>query len=203
MTSPRPFRSVPAAHCLLGIACCSYFCQQGVQSTCLSHCPSLVVTREPARRNLRQARVILGVVRGACTGIICDLMLLIEGCQPDELPERMIGGARLLLLHACACIMHAGVPADSHSKRRHVVDVATPARKLSVVAASRRCCRAADAVDAARGSQRRRRFLSFHLGMACLRLSRVFRMNLATFPPIDDRAKQCAAAVPLSPPHLY
>ena len=42
----------------------------------------------------RQARVILGVVRGACTGIVCDLMLLIEGCQPDELPERMIGGAR-------------------------------------------------------------------------------------------------------------
>ena len=42
-----------------------------------------------------QARVILGVVRGACTGIVCDLMLLIEGCTPDELPERMIGGTRL------------------------------------------------------------------------------------------------------------
>jgi len=42
-----------------------------------------------------QARVILGVVRGACRGIVCDLMLLIEGCTPDELPERMIGGTRL------------------------------------------------------------------------------------------------------------
>ena len=41
-----------------------------------------------------QARVILGVVRGACSSIVCDLMLLIEGCTQDELPERMLGGAR-------------------------------------------------------------------------------------------------------------
>ena len=41
------------------------------------------------------ARVILGVVRGACSSIVCDLMLLIEGGKPDELPERMLGGARV------------------------------------------------------------------------------------------------------------
>ena len=65
-----------------------------------------------------QARVILGVVRDACSSIVCDLMLLIEGCTQDELPERMLAGARwfpsftfslflfLLLswcLRVCAC----------------------------------------------------------------------------------------------------
>mmetsp|Transcript_37311 Transcript_37311/g.75588 ORF Transcript_37311/g.75588 Transcript_37311/m.75588 type:complete len:320 (+) Transcript_37311:169-1128(+) len=41
------------------------------------------------------ARVILGVVRGACRDIVCDLILLIESRQTDELPERIIGGARV------------------------------------------------------------------------------------------------------------
>ena len=57
-----------------------------------------------------QARVILGVVRGACSSIVCDLMLLIEGCTQDELPERMLGGARWfpffsfsLFLGVCEC----------------------------------------------------------------------------------------------------
>ena len=33
--------------------------------------------------------------RGACSSIVCDLMLLIEGCTQVELPERMLGGTRL------------------------------------------------------------------------------------------------------------
>ena len=58
-----------------------------------------------------QARVILGVVRGACSSIVCDLMLLIEGCTQVELPERMLGGAKLfpsfsfsLFLDVCECV---------------------------------------------------------------------------------------------------
>lgn len=57
------------------------------------------------------ARVILGVVRGACSSIVCDLMLLIEGTLPDELPERMLGGARVFRMN-----MPTFPPLDDNAK---------------------------------------------------------------------------------------
>ena len=42
------------------------------------------------------AATILQVVRSYCKHIVCDLVLLIEGQEEDELPERIIGGARVL-----------------------------------------------------------------------------------------------------------
>mmetsp|Transcript_6061 Transcript_6061/g.11729 ORF Transcript_6061/g.11729 Transcript_6061/m.11729 type:complete len:262 (+) Transcript_6061:263-1048(+) len=42
------------------------------------------------------AKAILGVVKSACKGITCDLVLLLEGRQEDELPERVIGAARYI-----------------------------------------------------------------------------------------------------------
>ncbi len=43
---------------------------------------------------LRQA--IVSVVKSACKAIVCDLVILIEGKQEDELPERIIGATRSL-----------------------------------------------------------------------------------------------------------
>lgn len=40
------------------------------------------------------AKAIVSVVKSACKGIVCDLVLVIEGQQEDELPERVIGGTR-------------------------------------------------------------------------------------------------------------
>ena len=42
------------------------------------------------------AAAIVGVVKGACKNIICDLFLMIEGQQDDELPERIFGGCRYI-----------------------------------------------------------------------------------------------------------
>mmetsp|Transcript_25114 Transcript_25114/g.63390 ORF Transcript_25114/g.63390 Transcript_25114/m.63390 type:complete len:255 (+) Transcript_25114:276-1040(+) len=42
------------------------------------------------------AKAILGVVKSACKGIVCDLVLLLEGRQEDELPERVIGATRFI-----------------------------------------------------------------------------------------------------------
>lgn len=42
------------------------------------------------------AAAILTVVKGACKGIVCDLVLLIESQEEDELPERIIGGTRYI-----------------------------------------------------------------------------------------------------------
>jgi len=42
------------------------------------------------------ASAILAVVKSACKGIVCDLVVLLEGQEEDELPERIIGGCRYI-----------------------------------------------------------------------------------------------------------
>jgi hypothetical protein len=39
---------------------------------------------------------ILGVVKGFCTNLIIDLCFLIEGQKPEDLPERLLGGVRVI-----------------------------------------------------------------------------------------------------------
>eukprot|EP00293_Proteomonas_sulcata_P003237 CAMPEP_0184327998 /NCGR_PEP_ID=MMETSP1049-20130417/143386_1 /TAXON_ID=77928 /ORGANISM="Proteomonas sulcata, Strain CCMP704" /LENGTH=209 /DNA_ID=CAMNT_0026650283 /DNA_START=730 /DNA_END=1359 /DNA_ORIENTATION=+ len=42
------------------------------------------------------AAAIVGVVKSACKGIVCDLVILLEGKEEDELPERVIGATRFI-----------------------------------------------------------------------------------------------------------
>jgi hypothetical protein len=42
------------------------------------------------------AAAILSVIKSYCRNIICDLVILLEGQQEDELPERIIGCARAI-----------------------------------------------------------------------------------------------------------
>ena len=42
------------------------------------------------------AAAIVSVIKSACRGIVCDLVVLLEGQNEDELPERIIGGARAI-----------------------------------------------------------------------------------------------------------
>lgn len=44
-------------------------------------------------------QAIVSVVKSACKGIVCDLVILIEGRQEDELPERIIGSTRYVHQH--------------------------------------------------------------------------------------------------------
>jgi len=39
---------------------------------------------------------ILGVVKGFCTNLTIDLTFLIEGQRPEDLPERLLGGVRVI-----------------------------------------------------------------------------------------------------------
>jgi hypothetical protein len=42
------------------------------------------------------AAAIVSVVKSACKSIVCDLVILLEGQQEDELPERVIGAVRVI-----------------------------------------------------------------------------------------------------------
>jgi hypothetical protein len=42
------------------------------------------------------AAAIVSVIKSSCKNIVCDLVILLEGQQEDELPERVIGAVRII-----------------------------------------------------------------------------------------------------------
>jgi hypothetical protein len=46
---------------------------------------------------------ILKLCKGYATSLIIDLMFLLEGQMPDELPERLIGGVRIMRADLSKC----------------------------------------------------------------------------------------------------
>ena len=60
------------------------------------------------------AAAILSVIKSSCRNIICDLVILLEGQQEDELPERIIGCARAIH-HDLAKYQYIDKPAGDKS----------------------------------------------------------------------------------------
>jgi hypothetical protein len=57
------------------------------------------------------AAAILSVIKSACKNIVCDLVIVLEGQQEDELPERIIGCARAIH-HDLAKYQYVDKPAE-------------------------------------------------------------------------------------------
>ena len=56
------------------------------------------------------AQYITGMVRGATRGLTIDIAILLEGQQPCELPEALLGAARcVLFVCVCVCVCSVGV----------------------------------------------------------------------------------------------
>lgn len=100
--SPQPRRSPPHQLAMPSASTVpSAFRQNSSTASGVLHDVSIFVceswsSRPPGAATGSQpvSQAILGVVKSACKNIVCDLVLLIEGRETDELPERVIGAAR-------------------------------------------------------------------------------------------------------------